>query len=84
VNPYVKWTLKSVATTVAAFATAVGTAATDGQITGIEWLIASCGAVVAGLAVFGISNGPDPRPQRIDGTSVDYVRNGEGGEHRSS
>jgi hypothetical protein len=85
VNAYLRWTLKALGTAVASLASAVITAYTvaDGM-TGAGWLVASAFAVLSGLAVFGIRNGPDPRPQLIAGTNVSYTAGEGGGDHRSN
>jgi hypothetical protein len=86
VNAYLRWTLKALGTAVASLASAVITAYTvaDGM-TGEGWLVASAFAVLSGLAVFGIRNGPDPRkPQTIDGTDQTVLHEANHiGEHRA-
>jgi hypothetical protein len=87
VNPYVRWTLKAVGTAVFTLANAViiGYTASNGM-TAAQWIVAVAFAVVSGLAVFRIRNGPDPRqPQLIAGTNQTVLHDpGHEGEHRGT
>lgn len=59
---YAKWAAKAIfASVVAGIGTAI-VAAPDG-FTLVEWLTIASSALVAGGGVFGITNGPDPRPE---------------------
>jgi hypothetical protein len=86
VNPYVRWTLKAVGTAVFTLANAVivGYTASNGM-TASQWIVAVAFAVVSGLAVFRITNGPDPRkPQAIVGTDQTVLHEANHvGEHRA-
>jgi hypothetical protein len=84
VNAYLLWGLKAIGAALGTFITAIIAATTDNSVTWLEWLVASCGAVVTGIGVFVKSNGPDPRPQQIAGTSITYTAGEGGGDHRSS
>jgi hypothetical protein len=83
VNAYIAYALKAIGTAIASFVGGVIVALSDSSITWQEWVISAGWAILAGLAVFGIRNGPNPQASRtIGGTSVTYEpENGHHAEH---
>lgn len=62
---WAKYASKALITFVVTFAGQVIGGVSDGSITWQEWLVAGCWSIIAAGAVFGVSNGPDPRTQPV-------------------
>ena len=74
-NAYVSYALKAIGTAVASFCGYLIGVLPSGSIEWWQWVLGACWAVVSGLAVFGIRNGPNPAAsatRSIEGTSVTY------------
>jgi hypothetical protein len=51
---------KSVVAFATALATGIGTAVTDGEITGVEWAVLALGGIIAAASVWAVTNAPAP------------------------